>query len=374
MAKKKAVTKTAETTKKIKTPWYKTDLTLGRVPTVDIVLMAKHLSVMLDAGVTVPEALDVLVNQSTGTLKRVMRRIAKRVDSGDALAEALAAEPKVFSPVFVSAVLIGENSGTLGENLTRLSTQMEKDLTVRRNIQAAMVYPIVVMTITLVLGFAVATFVLPQLVTVFRSLRVELPLSTRILMWIAEIFGDYGTWITFGTFGLIVFMLWFVRQPFMRPIVHRFVLRIPLFGGFVHDINRARFCRTLGTLLESGTPIEESLQIASDATSNVVYKRSVMQMKKEVASGENFFELIRKHPYLYPPIVQRMVAVGERSGSLGDTLNYLASFYEERVEITAKNISSLVEPIMLVFIGGMVAMLAIAILTPIYSILGGVKA
>lgn len=370
---KKKSKKIIEDREERKVPWYKKEILIGGVKKVEVVMLTKHLSVMLEAGLTLPEALFVLFEQSNGILKRVLRRVRKRVDEGMTFADALKMETKTFDAVFISAVLIGESSGTLSENLNRLATQMDKDMTIRRSIQSALMYPITVVSITLILGFGVATYVLPQISGIFNSLRVELPLATRIVMWLANAFDRHGFLITFSTFAGITLLLWFLRLKAMVPTTHRAILRIPVFGIFIHDIQRARFCRTLGTLLESGTPISESLKIAKDAATNYVYKKSLKKMLERVDSGDNFADAISSYPTLYPGIIQQMIGVGEKSGSLGESLNYLATFYEERVEVSAKNISSLIEPILLVFIGAGVAFLAIAILTPIYSILGNVN-
>ena len=158
----------------------------------------------------------------------------------------------------------------------------------------------------------------------------------------------------------------------MRPITDRVLLAIPVVGVFTNLINRARFCRTVGTLLQSGTAIEEALDITSRVMPNYVYAKSVKNMMKQVAGGSEFSAIIERYPDLYPKMIQRMVAVGERSASLGSTLEFLADYYEERVMVMSKNLSSILEPIMLLFIGGVVAIMAMSILTPIYSILSGV--
>ncbi len=360
-----------------KVPWYKREVSLGsvtKVSVVDIVLMAKHLSVMLQAGLTVPESLEVLVEQSSGRLRATLARVYRRVDGGSTLGDATALEPKVFSPVFVSSVIIGENTGELAANLNRLAIQMEKDLSLRRTIQSAMLYPIIVMVAALGLGFAVATFVLPEIAGVFESLNVPLPLTTRILIGTSKIFEHYGFIITPVVFGGLIFLIWFLRLKVLRPLTHRVLLRIPFVNSFVHEINRARFCRTVGTLLESGTPIQESLEIAAKAMPNVIYRRSLLKMVGQIGSGENFADILAFYPRLYPKVIQRMVSVGERSGSLGSTLIYLAEFYEERVEVGSKNMASVIEPVLLICIGLVVGVVAVSILSPIYSITSSIRA
>ncbi len=354
-------------------PWYKTEIGVGRVKMVDIAMLSKHLSVMLGSGLTVPDALDVIHDQASGKVRAVIGRVNRRVHGGSAFSDALSFERKVFSPSFISAVRIGENSGTLDANLSRLSTQLEKDLTLRRNVQSAMIYPSVVITLAAVLGFAVAIYVLPQIADIFESLRVELPLSTRILIAFARFFELYGIITAGALLFLGIFTYIGVKQKFMKPFVDWVVLAMPIAGNFMHLANRARFCRTLSTLLESGTPIEEALEITSEVMQSHQYQKSAEYLLREVGSGADLSKIIKRYPHLYPPIIERMVAVGEQSGGLGKTLAYLADYYEERVLVMSKNLSALIEPFLLVLIGLVVAGLAASILTPIYSVLSGVQ-
>jgi len=166
-------------------------------------------------------------------------------------------------------------------------------------------------------------------------------------------------------------LFWLLRQRFMEPITHRFLLFLPGVRDFVHDINRARFCRSIGTMLQSGIPIQEGLGIVQGVMTNYVYRKSVERMYASITSGESFAELVAKYPRLYPKMVERMIVVGERSGSMADTLIYLAKFYEEKVAIKAKNLASIIEPVLLIFIGIGVGFVAVSIFTPIYSVTEG---
>lgn len=353
-------------------PWYKTEVSLGKVKTTDIAMVSKHFAVMLNAGLSVPEALEVITEQSVGGLKKVLKRVNRRVQGGSAFADALKFESKTFDASFISAVEVGENSGTLDANLERLAKQMESDLSLKRNVQSAMIYPSVVLSMAVILGFGIAIFVLPQVSQIFESLNVELPITTKILIWVSNFFVDYGAIVVPASIGGTILFLWFSRRKAVRPLTDRVLLLTPVVGVFTSLINRARFCRTVGTLLQSGTAIEEALDITSRVMPNYVYEKSVRNMMKQVAGGSEFSTIIERYPDLYPKMIQRMVAVGERSASLGSTLEFLADYYEERVMVMSKNLSSILEPIMLLFIGGVVAVMAMSILTPIYSILSGV--
>jgi type II secretory pathway component PulF len=356
-------------TKKI--PWYKKEINLLPVSTVDVVTMTQNMSVMLEAGLTVPESLEVLVEQSSGRLKSILTHVNREVQGGEMLGDALTKYGKDFGPIFVSAVKVGENSGTLAKNLTHVAHQMERDLEVRRNVQGAMLYPSIIVVATGVIGLALATFVLPQMTSIFESLDVELPWSTRALIWMSKLFQDHGAVVTPLIFFSLAFLIWFLRRRMMQPIVHRVILHLPLIKTFVHEINRARFCRSIGTMLQSGVPIQESLSIIGNAMPNYVYRLSIIAMHERIESGDSFAQIVEEYPHLYPNMVQRMIAVGERSGGLADSLLYLARFYEQKVAIKAKNISTIIEPLLLIAIGIAVAFVALSIFTPIYSITDG---
>ena len=354
-------------------PWYKREFFLLPILRTDIVTMAENFAVMLQSGVTVPEALDTLVDQSTGALKSVLVRVNATVCAGETLSEAIKNEKRVFDPVFVSSVRVGETSGTLAENLQHVARQLERDLEIRRHVQGAMLYPSIVIITTLSIGLALATFVLPQMADVFSSLGTELPLSTQVVIWLAEMFDLYGVIITPGFLLLLIGLFVLLRSRPMQPLVDTFTLKVPGVNTFLHDLNLARFSRSLGTMLKSGVPIQEALEITSVVLSNYLYRESVKTMHEKIASGENFSKLVAEYPRLYPKIIQRMIAVGERSGGMSDTLEYMARHYEQKVEIRAKNLSTIVEPILLLVIGLAVAFLAIAIFTPIYSITEGLS-
>lgn len=351
--------------------WHKKELYIFPVSVVDIVSMTENLSVMLQAGLTVPEALNTLVEQSTGKLKKVLERVDDWVQSGEMLGDAMEREHKTFGPIFISSVKIGESSGTLAENLKHLAEQMERDLEVRRNVQGAMFYPGIILSATLIMGLAMATFVLPQMAGVFNSLNVELPITTRVVMWFADQFQNYGHIISPAILVFAAGFVFLMRQRFMEPLVHRVILFIPAISKFIHDINRARFARMLSTMLKSGVPIQEALEIGGDVLPNCVYRKSVKEMHAKIESGESFADIVSTYPSLYPKMIQRMVAVGERSGGMGDTLAYLARFYERKVAVKAKSLSTIIEPLLLIMIGLVVGFVALAIFTPIYSVTEG---
>jgi type IV pilus assembly protein PilC len=336
----------------------------------DMVTATRNLSVMLKAGLTVTDSLDILVEESGGRTNRVLKKVNKRVQQGQSLSSAIKPHGGFFSPIFITAVEVGESSGTLAENMKRVADQMEKNMDLRKNIKSALLYPGIVVFTTALLGFGMATFILPQLATVFTSLRVELPWNTQLLMYIAGLFADYGIWITIGFFALVGLMVLIFKLEILKPIIDRVILRIPGVGGFVHDINRARFCRSIGTLLESGVPIQEALGIVAKSLPNKVYQDAVKKMVASIETGQSFSEIIEYYPRLFPKMIERIMAVGEQTGGLGEVSLFLARFYEGKVESQSKNFATILEPFLLIVIGIAVAFLASSIFTPIYSLLG----
>lgn len=350
------------------TPWYKREIQIFPVSQADLGSLIKNLAVMLEAGMAAPEAFEVLTDQSRGTLKRVTRSITQRLSGGASLSDALVSEPRVFSPLIQSAVQVGERSGTLAKNLTRVAHQMEQELAIRREIQGALLYPIIVVIATIVLGLLLATFVLPELASVFSSLNTQLPWSTRVLIWAADLFATHGLWLSPTILLALVGLVLFLRHPALSRVTHFVLLRTPAFGQLIHDVARARFCRGVGILLESGVPLQEALGIQTRATSNYYYRQALISMTEHIDAGEGFGLAMARFPKLYPLMIERMVAVGERSGGLSDIFFFLARFYDGRVSVRAKNLASIVEPLLLLLIGLGVAFVALSIFTPIYSI------
>lgn len=190
-------------------------------------------------------------------------------------------------------------------------------------------------------------------------------------MWMAEVFQSYGTFLTPSIFIGLVGAVYLLRRRFLRPLVHQVLLRLPLLGTFLHEINRARFCRSLGTMLQSGVPIQEAIGIAATAMSNWVYQHSLEDIHTRIESGESFSEIVSRYPKLYPKMIERMISVGERSGGLAESLLYLARFYEQKVSVKSKSISTIIEPLLLIVIGAAVGFVALSIFTPIYSVTEG---
>lgn len=336
-------------------------------------LLTTHLAVCLKSGLTLFEALEMLRDQAEGKLKTVLEDVTRDLQSGEPLHRALARYPKYFSSIYVNLVRIGEISGTLEANLQYLAKSLRQSYELRKKVKSAMIYPIVVFVAIILLGLAMGLFVLPKILPLFRSLNMTLSLPTKILIFLAEMFQSYGGRIVAGTIVFLIFFFWFVQREFMKHILHRAYLYVPIIKGMVVNINMAMFTRTLGMLLESGISIDQGLRITVASTENYAYRAIAATTVYEVQNGKKLSDVLALYPRYFPLMTSRMIGMGERTGTLSSSLMYLAEYYESEVESALKDISTIIEPVMLIFIGGIVGTVAIAIIGPIYSIAGSVK-
>ncbi|MDP4008577.1 MAG: type II secretion system F family protein [Candidatus Peregrinibacteria bacterium] len=352
---------------------FQKELSIGGINATAILLFTKHLAITIKSGLTLVEGLEILLDQSKGKMESVLIGVLETVRSGKSFSEALCAYTKYFSPIYINMVRTGELSGTLEDNLARLVIDLNKAQILRRKIKSAMIYPMFVFVAVFGLGMSVALFVLPKILPLFRTLDVELPITTRGLIWVAEVFENHGFSLLVGTVLGVTLLLWLLRRDFVKPFTHRLILKIPVVKTIVRNINLERFTRTFGTLLESGLPLDQSLQITADAMENRAYHSVVLSFLPEVKSGNSLLMAVSKHPKLFPMITSRMIGVGEKTGNLDNTLKYLAGFYEDEVDETTKNLSTVLEPVLLIVIGIIVGTVAISILGPIYQITGNLS-
>jgi type IV pilus assembly protein PilC len=330
---------------------------------------------MIKAGIPLAEALDTLVDQSrSASLRKVLSSVLKDVQNGQSLTKSLGKHPKVFDQFFISLIGIGEESGTLEENLEFLSKQMSKDFRLRRKIKGAMMYPAIVVFAMFIMGGFISFFVLPKLVDFFASFEIELPITTKILLFISTMMKDYGYLILAGFVTLIILLRLITRMSKVRPLWHAFLLRVPGAGKMISYGQLSRFARNLGTLIKSGVPITKALDITADTLSNLRFRNDLMEVSKSLAKGKNIGQTLKKRNFFeYPPLVSRMISVGEKTGKLDETLLYLGDFYEDEVDDLSKNLSTLIEPVLLIVIGLAVGFVALAIISPIYELTGSIR-
>lgn len=348
------------------------DLSIGRIKAVDKILFAKHLSIMLKSGLAISEALDILYKQTKGRMKNVVAGIKNSVESGNSFSSSLADTKNVFSQMFISSVYIGESSGMLSENLENIADRLSREQELKNKVKGAMFYPSIVMILAFGLGLVMSFVVLPKILPLFNGLDIDLPMSTRFLIWFSAFIQNNSGKIIFILFVSVVAFIWFIRQEFSRPITSFIILKIPIVNKINCNNNLAIFCGTLGNLLKSGLNIDEALDITRGAVGNYYFKKSLEQVALKTRQGNKLTDSLEEYGELYPDLAVSMLKVGEKSGRLEETFFYLSEYYEAEVDNSTKKLSVAIEPILLIFIGLVVGGLAISIITPIYQLTGGV--
>jgi len=344
---------------------------LGHISLIDKVLFTRYLEVMLKSGLSLVKSLHILAEQTENRkLKKVIKALYRDLEAGSSLHQAMAKHDTVFSDLYVSVIKTGEASGSLDRSLDQLATQIKKDRDLVKKVTGAMIYPIIVFLAMGALGFVMMTFVLPKLTSVFEEFNTTLPLPTRILIVVSGFMAQYSLWIIIALAILIFFLARFIRSGPGRKIFHQIYLMIPAISGIVKKFNIARFVGNLGSLLSSGLPILKALDIVADALGNVYYKKAVKASIENVGKGMSLGKTLAQNPRLFPPVVTQVIQVGEETGSLDNILGRLSTFYEEDVDQSMKNISTIVEPVLMLVMGGAVGAMAVAIIMPIYSLTG----
>jgi type IV pilus assembly protein PilC len=357
---------------KEKPNWSDKELSFGRVKAREVSLMANNFSLMLKSGLSLSEALDILSEQASPKLKKIIIKIEEKINAGNNLSDAIKLFPAVFDAKFVAAVEIGERSGTLEENLFNLSNELEKQAELKEKIKSAMFYPAIILVLSIVLALVLSFVVFPRIIPLFKGLDVELPLSTRTLIAFTEIIENHGV-LVFGSlvfFGIFIFWLW--RQKFIHPFSHKLCLILPILSDLTRNKNMSEIMRILGTMIKSGLEIDRALIIAAESCQNFYYKKILYQANRCVLQGEKLSSLFKKYPKYFPRIAVSMISVGEKSGRLEEEFISLSDIYAKQVDNTVKRLSVVIEPILLLAIGLLVGGLALSIITPIYKITGNV--
>ncbi|MFA6552961.1 MAG: type II secretion system F family protein [Patescibacteria group bacterium] len=345
----------------------------GGVSYIERVTFCRHLAIMLKAGLSIVESLNVILDQTSNKkYRRVLAGVIKDVTDGKSLADSLNGYPRIFSGLILGMVKIGEASGTLEKNLDYAANELEKDFELRRKVQTAMLYPVIVLSATVVMGIGLSIFILPKLVKMFDSFNIALPVVTKIFLGIANFLVSYGIFLAVAL--VLILFVWrlLTRWPPTQLFFHKLYLSVPILKKIVANVNTARMLRMLSILLTSGVPIIESLEITAGAISNAVYRRILLEAIESIQRGQTLTSVLTDEKY-FPKMANRMIDVGERTGKLDETLAYLSGFYETEVDNTTKNLTSVIEPILLIVIGVVLGFLAVAIISPIYRFTGSIQ-
>lgn len=335
----------------------------------DKIMFANNLSAMLGAGLSLARGLGVLERQTTAHFfKSVVQSVGEQVSRGQGLAQALGVWPAIFPSVFVAMVAAGEESGNLPQALAAVAEQLGKSYDLRRKIRGAMMYPLVVLGAIIIIGTLLMIFVVPTLVETFEDLKVTLPLSTRIIIATSRAFTNHPLIILSAVLSLIFFATTFIRTTSGRRILHWLWLRLPIIGTISKEINAAIIMRTIASLIASGVSMVETVRVTSRVVANVHYQEALTKMIGQIEKGLTLSTLFRARTDLFLVMVGELAEVGEETGNLSAMLLRGAVFFEGEVDQQTKNISTLVEPILLLLVGAGVGFFAVAMIGPIYSL------
>jgi len=342
---------------------------ISRVSNDQLVLMTRTLGAMITAGLPLSRALSVIERQSKNPkVKVVITDVRERIQKGEQFNDAIKAHPRIFDELYVAMVRAGEESGGLSETLKLLAVQMERSSTLKKKIKGAMVYPGIVLTIMVAIGIVMMVYVMPSITGTFKSLEVDLPATTKALIAASDFMANNTAMALGGMFVFIVTFIYWLRTKSGKFVFHFVILHLPIIGAMVKEVNSARTARTLSSLLSSGVDVMRALEITKDVVQNVYYKPILEEARKAVEAGKPLSSIFLAHENLYPVFVGEMLLLGEETGEVGNMMKELAVFYENEVERKTKDLSTIIEPLLMVVIGGTVGFFALAMIAPIYSI------
>ncbi|HCR52431.1 TPA: hypothetical protein DIV48_02160 [Candidatus Kaiserbacteria bacterium] len=339
------------------------------VKRMEVVRTAKNLSAMLGAGLSVSRALSIIERQSSNTyLKRIAAGLSESVKKGSSFHEALSAYPKVFPEVFIAMVQAGEESGSLAESLTVVALQMERSEELVRKIKGAMIYPAIVITAIVVVSVLMLIYVVPTLTKTFTALGVQIPLATRIIVALSDFMVAHISLVLLSLVALVLGTVAFVRSKIGARLVLAIALTIPVLNELVRETYAARASRTLSSLLSAGVPVLQALAITREVVHAEAFANVVEEAQAHVKKGELLSAAFAEHARLYPILMSDMLAVGEETGKVAEMLKQIAEFYEGDVAEKTKDLSTIIEPVLMLLIGGAVGVFAVSMIAPIYSL------
>ena len=353
----------------------KTEITLfaAKPKLKDISVFSRQFATMINSGLSLLRSLYILEEQTENkAFREVIAEVRQDVERGASLSQAMAKHPKVFNKLYVSMVRSGEIGGVLDQVLLRLASTIEKQVELRGKIKSAMTYPVAVLALVILILVAMLLFIVPTFEGLYDDLGGTLPLPTRILLAVSGIMTSYFPFVVLIAVGAAYGLRRWINTDSGRRAWDRLKLKVPIFGGLVQKTALTRFASTLSALLRSGVPILESLEIVSDTVSNTVMAAAVKDVQTAVKGGEAIHRPLQQHP-IFPPMVVQMMAVGEETGALDEMLEKIGQFYEAEVEATVDALTSLLEPLLIVVLGGAVGSMVVALYMPMFNIINLVK-
>jgi len=345
----------------------------GGVSQKEIAIFVRQFSVMIDAGLPLVQCLEILGSQQKNrTFQKVLFQVRQDVESGGTLADSLRKHPKVFNDLFCNMIAAGESGGILDTILQRLAAYIEKRVKLQAAVRSAMIYPVAVITIAVGVVVVILWKVIPTFAMLFQGLGATLPLPTRITIWVSEFLGRWMWLIVLALIGAGVMLNRYYKTYTGKRKVDGFTLKLPVMGDLMRKIAVARFCRTLGTLIQSGVPILEGLEITARTSGNSIVEDAIMATRKSIEQGKTIAGPLEETG-VFPSMVVQMISVGEQTGALDAMLSKIADFYEDEVDEAVENLMALLEPVMILFLGIMIGGIVISMYMPMFSLLGKIS-
>jgi len=349
-------------------------LPFGRVKDKDLVIYTKQFSTMIDAGLPLVQALEILEEQTENkTLAKAVGEVRVDVESGSTYADALKKHPRIFSDLYTNMVAAGEAGGTLDIILSRLADYIEKAMKLKRRVRGALIYPSVIVSVAVIVIAVIMIYVIPVFSKMFVRLGGVLPLPTRIVIAMSNFLSGPGGLVVLGSIiGFIIFITQIRRTDKGKRITDAILLKLPIFGILFKKVAIAKFTRTLGTLISSGVPILDGLNITAKTSGNKIVEEDILKVGKAVSEGKTIAEPMRQSK-VFPPMVTQMIAVGETTGAVDTMLNKIADFYDEEVDSATANLTAIMEPVLMVFLGVSIGFIVISMYLPIFKLITLIK-
>lgn len=345
-----------------------------RVKLSEKIIFTKNLAGMLKAGLPLARALVVLGKQTTNEyLKTIIISLIASIDRGDTFSIGLTKYPKVFSALFVAMVKSGEESGGLPAALLEIGSNLEKSYNLNRKVKSALMYPSIIILAIFIIGILMFIYVVPVLTKTFKELEVDLPTSTKFVVWLSDTISNHIGLLLLGMVVLVAVVYTGLKQPVVRRGIDFISVRVPVLGVLLQEMNAARTTRTLSSLLIAGVSISRAIVITKEVVQNTYYKEVLQEVEEVIEKGETISSVFQKHTTLYPVMVGEMIEVGEETGNLSTMLLDIATFYENEVDVKTKDLSTIIEPVLMIFIGVAVGFFAISMLSPMYSLMDTIK-
>jgi type IV pilus assembly protein PilC len=347
---------------------------LGKVGVKEKMFFTRNLRVMVASGISLPRALRILAEQTkSAKLKKALMDIAESITKGESFSAGLSRHEDIFPEVFQNMIKVGEEAGTLEEVLRVLADQLEKEHELRSKVAGAMIYPAVIIAAMVGIGILMLVLVVPKLAETFEELGVELPPTTKAVIFLGTFLAERWYVVLAIIIVFLILMRVFLRSSMGKRFSASLVLRLPVISGIVRKTNSAVTARTLSSLITTGVPIVRSLEILSRALGNVYFREAIALAAEKVRKGQKIAEVLKPYGHLYPSLVLEMMAIGEETGETSGILEKLADFYEEEVASATKNLSAVIEPLLMLFIGAVVGFFAVSMIQPMYAMLQAIQ-